>query len=65
MNNLAIYSGRVFVSTASSLWPAILATVHGAGHEGVQKTLHWLRASFYNANTAKLVKDYVKSYAMC
>jgi hypothetical protein len=38
---------------------------HGAGHEGVQKTLHRLRASFYNPNTAKLFKDYIKSCVVC
>jgi hypothetical protein len=64
-NDLTIYSGRIFVPIASALWSAILATAHGARHEGTKKTLPHLCASFYNANTAKLVKDYVKSCVIC
>jgi hypothetical protein len=65
VNNLTIYSERIFMSTTSSLWLAILATAHEAGHEGVHKTLHRLLPSFYNANTTKLIKDYVKSCVVC
>jgi hypothetical protein len=65
VNGLAIHSGRVFVPTMSSLWLSILATAHGAGHEGVQKTLHHLRALFYNDNIAKLFKDYVRGCVVC
>jgi hypothetical protein len=65
VNDLTIYSGRIYVPTRSSLWPAILATAHGAGHEGIKKTLHQLRALFYNINAAKLFKEYVKSCVVC
>jgi hypothetical protein len=65
VNNLTIYSERIFMSTTSSLWLAILATAHEAGYEGVHKTLHRLLPSFYNANTTKLIKDYVKSCVVC
>jgi hypothetical protein len=61
VNSLTIYSGHIYVPNTSSLWPAILATAHKVGHEHVQKTLHRLRASFYNINTAKLITEYVKS----
>jgi hypothetical protein len=52
LDGLLIHSGCIFVPMASTLWLTILATAHGAGHEGVQKTLHCLRASFYNISTA-------------
>jgi hypothetical protein len=35
LDGLLVHSGRIFVPTASALWPTILATAHGAGHEGV------------------------------
>jgi hypothetical protein len=35
VDGFAVYSGCIFVPTASSMWPAILATTHGAGHDGV------------------------------
>lgn len=38
---------------------------HGAGHEGTQKTLVRLRASFYNAQASKMVRDYVKACIVC
>ena len=38
---------------------------HGMGHEGVQKTLNQLRASFYNPRASRLVRDYVKSCDVC
>ena len=60
-----MHRGRIFVPASSSLWPSILATAHGAEHEGVQKTLHRLRASFYNPGANRLVRDYVHGCATC
>jgi len=65
VDGFIIHSGHIFVLESSSLWPQILATAHGAGHEGVQKTLHRLRASFYNPHINKLVRDFVLSCSMC
>jgi hypothetical protein len=60
VDELVLHGGRIFVPATSALWPDILATAHGAGHEGVQKTLHRLRASFYNLQAAHMVRDYIK-----
>jgi hypothetical protein len=35
--------------------------VHGTGHEGAQKTLVRLRASFYNPHASRKVREFVKS----
>jgi hypothetical protein len=35
LDDLLIYSGRVFVSIASAIWSPILATAHVAEHEGI------------------------------
>jgi hypothetical protein len=64
VNGLAIYSDLIFMPTTSSLWLAILATAHGVDMRPSKRLQH-LRALFYNTNTAKLVKDYVKSCVMC
>jgi hypothetical protein len=56
LDGLLIHSGRIFVPTVSGLWPTILATAHGTGYEGIQKTLHHLHASFCNTSAAQLVK---------
>jgi hypothetical protein len=63
--DVLIYFGHVFVPTTSALWPSILATTHDTRNEGIQKTLHCLRVSFYNSDAARLVKDFIKSCAVC
>jgi hypothetical protein len=63
VDGLVLHEGRVFVPPSSTLWPQLLATAHG--HEGVQKTLQRLRASFYMPNAVRLVKDYAKSCTTC
>jgi len=44
VDGFIVHNGRIFVPESSALWAHILATAHGVGHEGVQKTLHRLRA---------------------
>jgi hypothetical protein len=48
VDGLLLFQGHVFVLNDSSLWPMILEHAHTMGHEGSEKTLHHLRASFYN-----------------
>jgi hypothetical protein len=55
-----VHVGRIFTPFSSALWPTIIAMARRTVHEGVQKTLHCLCASFYNVHTAKFVKDYVR-----
>jgi hypothetical protein len=47
VDGLILFKGRVYVAASSSSCHAILELVHGAGHEGVHKTLHRLRADFH------------------
>jgi hypothetical protein len=60
-----MHRGRIYVPTSSSLWPQLLATAHGAGHEGTQKTLVRLRESFYNPRASKLVREFVRGCEVC
>jgi len=64
-DGFVMHRGWIFVPASSTLWPQILATAHGVGHEGVQKTLHRLRPSFYNPAANSLVRKLVHSYATC
>jgi hypothetical protein len=43
----------------------VLLLAHSAGHEGVQKTLHRLRADFYIPGDRTLVQDWVRACATC
>jgi len=65
LDGLVLHKGRIFVPDSSSLWPVLLQHAHGTGHEGAQKTLHRLRASFYSPHASKLVHDYVRSCTVC
>lgn len=65
VDGLVMHRGRIFVPESSQLWPQLLETAHGIGHEGVQKTLHRLRASFYNAHDNRLVREFVKACSVC
>jgi len=65
VDGLVLHDGRIFVPMSSALWPQLLATAHGAGHEGIQKTLHRLRSSFYNPHAMRLVRGYIKGCSVC
>jgi hypothetical protein len=47
VDDLITVAGKVYVSAASPLLPAILAVVHDMGHEGTEKTLNCLRRDFF------------------
>jgi hypothetical protein len=47
VDDLVTRGGRIYVLASSLLVKELLATAHGAGHEGTQKTLHRLRADFF------------------
>jgi hypothetical protein len=64
-NGLPLYNDRVFIPESSSLWPQLLHDAHEASHEGAQKTLHRLQASFYNSRAHLLVRDFVWGCAVC
>jgi len=64
VDGFVMHRGRVFVPSASSLLPQLLGTAHSTGHEGAQKMLHRLRAT-YNPHTSRLVRDYVKGCDVC
>jgi hypothetical protein len=48
VDGLLLFQGHLFVPDDSSLWPMILEHAHTMGHEGFEKTLRRLQASFYN-----------------
>lgn len=65
VEGLLLFNGRIFVPDTSSLWPLLLCDAHEASHEGVQKTLHRLRGSFYNSHAHRLVRNFVQGCAIC
>ncbi|WVZ58364.1 hypothetical protein U9M48_008643 [Paspalum notatum var. saurae] len=65
VDGLLLFRGCAFVPDDSALWPRILVAVHDAGHEGSEKTLHRLRASFYHAHAHRRVREFVHSCSVC
>jgi hypothetical protein len=65
VNGMLLFRGCLFVPDTSSLWLQLLSEAHNTGHEGAQKTLHRLRASFFNTRLHRLVRDYIRSCSVC
>lgn len=65
VDGILVYKGHIFLSAYSLLWQQLIADAHNVGHEGIQKTLHRLRASFHNPVLSKLVRDFVASCTVC
>jgi hypothetical protein len=50
---------------SSQWWSIVLTEAHGTGHEGAEKTLCRLRASFYTPAAARLVKEFIQGCDVC
>jgi hypothetical protein len=64
-DGLLLHGSRVFVPNHGDLRDQVIRLAHSAGHEGIQKTLHRLRADFYIPRDRALVQDWVRSCATC
>jgi hypothetical protein len=64
-DEFVMYQGKIFMPTSSQWWPIVLAEAHGTGHEGAEKTLCRLRASFYTPAAARLVKEFIQGCEVC
>jgi hypothetical protein len=65
VDGLLLFKGKIFVPDASTLWPLLLADAHDGAHEGVEKTVHRWRATFYNAHALQRIREYVKGCSVC
>jgi hypothetical protein len=64
-DELILRSGKVFIPPNSNLLQHILQLSHTGGHEGMQKTLHRLRANFNVEHDRRLVKEFVNTCTVC
>jgi hypothetical protein len=64
-DGLFLHGSRIFVPDHGNLRHQVLALAHSTGHEGVQKTLHRLRAEFYIPSDRALVQDWVRACNTC
>lgn len=62
---LILHANRVFVPAESPLRDSPIHIAHSAAHEGSQKTLQRLRATFYMDHDRRLVTEFVKSCSVC
>jgi hypothetical protein len=62
---LLLHGRRIYVLDSGDLRHQALLLAHSAGHEGIQKTLHRLRADFYIPGDRSLVADWVRSCVTC
>jgi hypothetical protein len=64
-DGLILKSGKVYIPSNSDLLQQILQLSHTGGHEGIQKTLHRLRAHFYVDHDRRLVTEFVSACTVC
>jgi hypothetical protein len=64
-DGLLLHGRRLFVPDHGDLRHQVLSLAHSAGHDGVQKTLHHLRADFFIPGDRALVQAWVQSCVTC
>jgi hypothetical protein len=60
-----LHGSRVYVLNYDDLQHQAILLAHSAGHEGIQKNLHRLRAEFYVPGDRTLVADWVWTCTTC
>jgi hypothetical protein len=63
-DELILRSGKVYIPSTSNLLQQIIQLSHTGGHEGMQKTLHHLRANFYVEHDRHLVREFVNACSL-
>ena len=64
-HGLILNGSRVYVPPNSPSLSAVLHMSHTQAHEGIQKTLHRLRRDFIVDHVRTVVRDFVRSCAVC
>jgi hypothetical protein len=59
VDDMVVHGKRLFAPASATVWVLLLEHVHVMGHEGVQKTLLRLHASFFTPGDNKLVRNYI------
>jgi hypothetical protein len=66
VDDLLLFKGRTLLPAESPLWPQVLEQSHTMGcHEGSEKTLHRFRATFFNPQARRRVREFVKGCLVC
>jgi hypothetical protein len=64
-DGLIIVNNRIYLPLLSSCLQEALTATHGAGHEGIAKTLHRLCADFHVPGGRTIVTEFVRACATC
>jgi hypothetical protein len=65
VDGLVTCNGHDFIPASLLLIAELLASAHGDGHEGTQKTLHWVCTDFFIPGARNLVRDFVRACSVC
>jgi transposase InsO family protein len=64
-DDLIFKDGKLHIPTDSDLLQRVLQLAHTGAHEGIQKTLHRLRATFHVDHDRRLVNEFVRTCTAC
>jgi hypothetical protein len=62
---LVFCKDRLFIPATSPIWSQVVVACHDVTHEGVHKTLHCIKQSFFWENLHRSVEEYVKNCLVC
>jgi hypothetical protein len=65
VDGLVTVHDHSYVPPTSPSKPEVITSVHGIGHEGVQKTLHRLCSNFFIPVACSAVQDFVRACDVC
>jgi hypothetical protein len=57
---MVVHDGRLFLPVFATAWAQVLEHALGMGHEGMQKTLQQLHATFFTLGNNKLMRDFIR-----
>jgi hypothetical protein len=64
-DGLILIKGYIYLPATSCCLHQNLATAHGAGHDGIAKTLHRLHANFHVPGNRAIVAEFLRACATC
>lgn len=60
-----LFDEKIYIPTTSPVLLSILSAIHNEGHEGVQKTLHRLKADFHVPRARQIIQNFLRDCLIC
>jgi hypothetical protein len=65
IDGLLTFGGKIYLPPDSAHLHTVVAAAHNAGHEGIQKTLHRVKADLHTPRLRAMVQEFVQVNTVC